>query len=374
MKFKSFMFAALAAFAFIGCDTPEPVGPNGPGGDEPTPTEAYTIQVDKATIEADGVDFATFSILDKDGNDVLVNADGSDSDMLSKTYFVFADSGKRLERKTKTFSTIKNGEYEFYATIRGERTANTVKVTVQNRAKYEKYLQKVCVYQLTATWCGYCPEMTEGLGLLRNGQYADNVIVLACHAQDDYALPWENSRNYDLGTYVCASFGGGGYPYAVYDMSFGSGQRSESMLNSYIAGQLLANPATCGVMISKATIDGVGNAEITATVKADKPGKFELGYAILADNQPGKGGSEPVYNDVVAAVSDNFIEMQEGVTLAADEEHTVTFNVSVPKLPGVAFKPADYKVVVFAHSDANGGMVDNANICTFGSSVGYALN
>jgi hypothetical protein len=94
----------------------------------------------------------------------------------------------------------------------------------------------------------------------------------------------------------------------------------------------------------------------------------------LADNQPGKGGSEPVYNDVVAAVSDNFIKMQEGVTLAADEEHTVTFNVSVPKFPGVAFKPADYKVVVFAHSDANGGMVDNANMCAFGSSVGYALN
>jgi hypothetical protein len=126
--------------------------------------------------------------------------------------------------------------------------------------------------------------------------------------------------------------------------------------------------------ISKATIDGVGNAEITATVKADKPGKFELGYAILADNQPGKGGSEPVYNDVVAAVSDNFIKMQEGVTLAADEEHTVTFNVSVPKFPGVAFKPADYKVVVFAHSDADGGMVDIANMCAFGSSVGYALN
>lgn len=372
MKFHSFLMAALAAVTFVGCDTPEPEPDPEPGTGENT----YTIAVDKDTIEADGVDCVTFKVYDAEGNDILVDADGKDSDMLSKVYFVHEKSGKRLERKTKTFSSIVNGEYSFYATIRGEKTSNVVSVKVQNRGKYEKYLQKVCVYQLTATWCGYCPQMTEGLGLLRNGEYGGNVIVMACHAEDDYALPWENRQGYDLGTYVCVTFGGGGYPYAVYDMKFGSGQRSESTLNSLVASQLMSNPSTCGVKISKAEVDGAGNVEITASVKASKDGVFDLGYAVLADNQPGKGGTESVYNDVVAAVSSNFVKMSNDtkVSLKADEEYTTTFTCKVNSFKGVAFKPADYKVVVFAHSDANGGMVDNANECKFGKTADYILN
>lgn len=376
MKFYKFLSAAFMALAVVGCEDPN--NDDDPSKDDPsTVTDAYTIAVDKQTVEADGVDYVTFQILDKDGNDVLVNEDGSDSDLLSKTYFVMADSGKRLERKTKTFSSIRNGEYEFYATVRGEKTANTVKVTVQNRGNYEKYQQKVCVYQLTATWCGYCPQMTEGLGLLRNGANGDNVIIMACHADDDYALAWDNPQRYDLGAYVCVNFGGSGYPYAVYDMSFGNGQRTESVLNSLIEGQLQSAPATCGVKISEATIDGLGNATITASVKADKAGTFDLGYAILADNQPSKGGTESIYNDVVAAVSKNFVEMQDDtkVSLAAGEEFTKTFTVKVDPFKGVSFSPDNYKVVVFAHSDAHGKkQVDNANACGFGESVDYILN
>lgn len=369
MKLQKLLFATFAMFAMVGCgETPEPTP-------EPTPDDGdvvYTIAVDKDTIEADGADHVTFSILDANNNDILVNEDGSDSDFLSKTYFVIEDSGKRLERKTKTYSSIRNGEVTFYATIKGVRTQNTVTVKVQNRAKYEKYLQKVCVYQLTATWCGYCPQMTEGLGKLRKGENGENVIVLAAHAQDDYALPW--TKQYDLGTYVCMNFGGGGFPYAVYDMKFGGGQRSESDLNSTIEKHLNAYASTCGVKISKATIDPQGNAEITASVKASKAGKFELGYAILADNQPSKGGTESIYNDVVAAVSENFVQMQEGVSLAADEEYTTTFTLKVEPFKGVSFSANDYKVVVFAHSDANGGMVDNANACDFGKTADYVLN
>ena len=160
-------------------------------------------------------------------------------------------------------------------------------------------------------------------------------------------------------------------------MSFGNGQRTESVLNSLIEGQLQSAPATCGVKISEATIDGLGNATITASVKADKAGTFDLGYAILADNQPSKGGTESIYNDVVAAVSKNFVKMQDDtkVSLAAGEEFTKTFTVKVESFKGVSFSPDNYKVVVFAHSDAHGKkQVDNANACGFGESVDYILN
>lgn len=379
MKLNKLLFATFATFAMVACGPVDNTDPIDPGTEDPVNPEntTYSIDLDKSVIEADGVDCVTFKILDENGNDLLVNEDGSNSDLLSKTYFVMSESGKRLDRNTKTFSSIKNGEYEFYATVRGARTSNTVTVKAQNRGAYEKFLQKVCVYQLTATWCGYCPDMTEKLGLLRNGEYGDNVIVMACHAQDDYALAWSNHLNYDLGTYVLTSFGGSGYPYAVYDMSFGNGQRTESMLNQLVAGQLKTAPSTCGVKISEAWIGADGKATITASVMADKAGNFDLGYAILADNQPSKGGTESIYHNVVAAVSDNFVKMSEDTTvsLKAGEEYTKTFNVEVKPFRGVTFNPSDYKVVVFAHSDAHGKQqVDNANACDFGQTVDYNYN
>lgn len=370
MKFNRFLFAALAMFAFVGCD--EPI--DEPDDDVVTePVNGYTIVLDKDTIEANGVDYVTFKVLDAEGKDILVNEDGTDSEMLSKVYFVIEETEKRLDRKTKTFTSIRNGEYTFYATIRGERTVNQVKVKSQNRGKYEKYLQKVCIYQVTATWCGYCPDMTKALHEVRDGVYGDNVILMACHAEDDYALPW--SKVYDLGRAVNAANGVSGYPNAAYDMILGSAMRSQSAITSYIDQILLTTPATCGVKISEATIDDAGNATITASVKAAKDGVFDLGCAILADNQPGKGGTESIYHDVVAAVSPNFIQMsdEKKVSLKADEELTKTFTVTVAPFTGVAFNKDNYKVVVYAHSEAAGG-IDNANACNFGESADYILN
>lgn len=371
MKLNRFLVAAFATFALVGCET-EPIDESGEGG-VTDPVNGYTIVLDKETIEANGIDAVTFQVLDAEGNDILVNEDGTDSDMLSKVYFVIAETEKRLERKTKTFTAFCNGEYTFYATVRGERTVNEVKVTSQNRGAYEKYLQKVCVYQCTATWCQFCPQMTEALNGLREGQYGENVIVLACHGEDDYALPW--SKAYDLGQYVRSRTNGSGYPHAGYDMMFGSPQRSGVMLTSYIENILRNYPSTCGVKISEATIDDEGNAKITASVKASKDGVFDLGCAILADNQPSKDGYEPVYNDVVAAVSPNFVDMsdEKKVSLKADEEFTKEFTVKLEAFPGVTFNKNDYKVVIYAHSEASGG-IDNANICKFGESVDYILN
>lgn len=365
MKLHRFLVAAFATLAFVACDNNQTDDPD--PNEKPDGEVTYTIAADKETFEADGVDCVTFSVFDKDGNDIAL-----DADMLKKIYFVNANTDQRLERNTKTFSSIRNGEFTFYATIRGVRTSNEVTVTAQNRATYEKYVHKVCVYQCTATWCGYCPQMTEGLHKLREGVNGNNVIILACHAQDNYALPW---GNYDLGTTVCVNNGGSGYPYAVYDMAFGAGQRTESFLNSTIESHMMACPSTCGVKISKATMDGAGNVELVASVEVARDGEYDLGYAVLADNQPRDGGNEEQYHDVVAAVSSNFMKMSNDtkVSLKAGEEYTKTFTFKVEPFTAVnvAFNPSNYKVVVFAHSNANAGVIDNANTCAFGQSVDY---
>lgn len=363
MKFHKLLFVALAMIAAIGCNTNEE--------GEIVYGSVFTVSVDKDTIEANGVDYATFTVKDENGNDLT-----ADPSISSKIYFVNEETGEYLDRKVRTFTSITNGVYKFYATVKGAKTENTATVTVQNRAKYEKYAQKVCIYQCTGTWCGYCPLMTEALNKVRNGKYGENVIVLACHgsspnATDPYALPLSDGN--DLGNWLGGRYGAPGFPYAVYDLAFGYGESAASAINSYLHAFMVKYPSNCGVKIAKAQINADGTGVIEASIKADKAGTFDIAWAVLADNQPSNGGMEDIYHDVVQAVSSNFLGMSDEskVTLEAGEEYSKTFNISVPAFGGIEFNPANCKVVVLAHNEQ---MVDNANICAAGSSVEYAVN
>ena len=363
MKFHKLLFATMAMIAVAGCES------NGDDGPDTTANDVYTISVDKTTIEADGKDAATFVVTNSAGENVLENTN------LSKyVYFVNAADESRLKRGSVSFSSIRNGSYEFYATVKGKKTTNSVQITAQNRRKYEKYLHKVCIFQCTSVTCVYCPYMTSALGEVRKGDNKDYVIALACHGSMDSTNPYALvCQGGELGSIVCSRYGGEGYPYAVYDFAFGSHERSGSYINANVEEMLVRYPATCGVKISKAEIDAEGNATIEASVKADKAGTFDLAWAVLVDNLPKSGGYEEVYNDVVIAFSENFMGMsdQSKVTLAADEEYTKTYNFKIAPFRGVEFKVSDCKVVVFAH---NAEMIDNANICAAGSSVDYVFN
>ncbi len=353
----------MAMIAVVGCES------NGDDGPDVPADEVYTISVDKNVIEADGLDAATFVVTNSAGENVLEN------NSLSKyVYFVNAADESRLKRGSVSFSSIRNGEYLFYATVKGKATANSVQIKAQNRSKYEKYLHKVCVFQCTSTTCGYCPYMTSALSEVREGDNKDHIIVLACHGTLNSSNPYAiNYQGEELGAKVYIKYGGEGYPYAVYDFAVGSHERSGSYINASVEELQVRYPATCGIKISKAEIDAEGNATIEASVKADKAGTFDLAWAVLVDNQPQNGGNEDVYHDVVIAVSENFMAMsnESKVTLAADEEYTKTYNFKIEPFRGVEFKVSDCKVVVFAH---NALMIDNANTCAAGSSVDYILN
>lgn len=365
MKFSKMLFAAFVIFAMVGCEK-DPSDEQ--GGDN---TAGYTLVADKTVIEADGVDAVTFSVVDSSGFDIA-----SESDVLAKIAF-FEEGGSRLKAGTREFTAFRDGTYTFYANFKGKRTKNDVTITVKNRKVYEKYQHKVCIFQCTGTWCGYCPLMTAALKGLKDGVNRDNYIVLAAHAStqgaaDPYSIPYGKDR-IDLGNVVCGKFGGAGFPFAVYDLAFGTLERTTATANGYIEVLLKDEPAHCGVKITKAQIDAEGNATIEASVKAQYDGEYDLAWAVLADNQPKLSGNEEIYNDVIMAVSENLMGMSKDtkVTLKADEEYTKTFTFKVEPFKSVPFNPADCKVVVMAHNDK---MIDNANICAVGSSVDYAYN
>lgn len=344
------------------------VGGESGGNSEPS-AEGYTIAVDKTTIEANGTDKVTFSVLDKNGTDLTENE-------LSSIYFKNVATGERLDRKTMTFSSVINGNYEFVATYRGEETTNSVTIKVQNRAKYEKYKQRVAIYQLTGTWCTYCPQMVTGLEGISD-VWKEHSLVMAVHASsadspDPYALATNGS---DLGNIMLGAFGGEGFPSCVYDLNELNGDRTASTISKNIESYLVEHPATCGVKIASTKREG-STITINASVTSSTGGTYDLGYAILLDNQTYSSGTslDGKYHDIVCSVSGNFLSMSSDtkMTLAANEEQSRTFTIEgFPE----RLSTSDLRVAVFALSSSSGRTItDNLAVCKLGESVDYILN
>lgn len=94
-----------------GDEIDQPVTPPGP---DPTP-ETLTLEVDPATITANGKDVAIFKVTDSEGNDVT-------------NYAKIYNQTTSTQLAAYVFTTEQDGEYSFYATYEGVKS-NTVKVT-----------------------------------------------------------------------------------------------------------------------------------------------------------------------------------------------------------------------------------------------------
>ncbi|MBR0335494.1 MAG: Omp28-related outer membrane protein [Alistipes sp.] len=329
--------------------------------DTPDTQTSLVISVDKQTIEADGEDFCTFS-LKLDGQELM-----GDDNTLANVYIVHEKSGSRLERYATTFSAVKNGDYSFVATYKGQQSDNSVHVKAVNREKIEPYGQKVMVYDITGAWCSNCPTMTAGLANV-DKMWHDNMVVLAVHNKDPWDLKYKDN---DLATIMLSIFGGGGYPTCVYDLQYQNGTaRSPKQIGTIIEDHLAAYPATCGVKIISTELKGT-TLNIEAAMTSATGGEYELGYAVLLDNQYYGGGTaiDGMYSDIVVAFSNNFLEMTSAkINTVANIERTKSFTVTDLKYTNAQ----NMRVVVFALSKLNGEVVvDNANVCKVGESADY---
>ncbi len=364
------LLAVVAAFALASChgDVNELIsdsGNSGGGGDDGGVSSGLIISASKSTIEADGDDYVTLS-LKLDG--VELTADDS---TLANVYFKNAVTGRRLERYSTTFSAVKNGKYTLVASYKGRQSENSVVITAKNREKYEPYGQKIMVYDLTGTWCAYCPSMTAALENV-DAEWRENMLVLAVHSSssdvDPYAIPYGRS---DLGGAMLSQFGGSGYPCCIYDLAYMNMERTATGIGAIIQQHLHNYPASCGVKINSSSLES-GRLRVTASVVSPKGGEYDLGYALLLDNQYYAAGTEAdhIYDDIVVAVSPNFLQMSADskFTLAAGEERSVSFDVE--NLPYTSSE--NLRVVVYAFCKRDGRtMVDNANVCAVGESIDY---
>lgn len=363
------LLVVVVAVAFASChgDVNELIpdsGSSGSGGNNNV-SSGLIISASKSTVEADGNDYVTLS-LTLDGEELT-----ADDSTLANVYFKNAVTGRRLERYSTTFSAVKNGKYTLVASYKGRQSENSVVITAKNREKYEPYGQKIMVYDLTGTWCAYCPSMTAALENV-DAEWHENMLVLAVHSAssytDPYAIPYGSN---DLGGVMLSQYGGSGYPCCIYDLAYMNMERTATGIGEIVQNHLQNYPASCGVKITSSSLES-GRLNVVAAITSPKGGDYDLGYALLLDNQYYGAGTaiDGIYNDIVVNVSPNFLQMSSDsrFTLAAGEERTVTFDVE--NLPYASGK--DMRIVVYALGKREGRtVVDNANVCAVGESVDY---
>lgn len=133
------------------------------------------ITVDKATIVADGIEKATVSVKDQDGNDVTASCAVYYRNANSTTSSILYNSGSAL-----SFEYTQQATYKVYATKYGV-ASDTALVTAANPGA-AKYSSKVLVESFTANWAGWCPRTSYKLDAFSVA--IPNLCIAAIHNND----------------------------------------------------------------------------------------------------------------------------------------------------------------------------------------------
>lgn len=330
-------------------------------------TAPFTLSVDKAQIESDGKDAATFTITDANGN-VL-----TDAAHIRNASFQIVETGEwRTDIGSgdapNVFTSISDGTYTIKAMYEGEFCENEVTVTSVNRSKYEMFHKNVLIYRFTATWCQYCPSMTEALAKI-NDFSEEHSIVMEFHGNDQYTFD-------GISAYANEKYNTVGFPYCEYSLVSGSGKKTVNDIQKNIKSVLVDYPAKTGIKAS-ASVEN-GTLKVNASVKASAAGEYDLALAIVMDDckpsAPADGSPvyEDEYDDVIVGITGNYKAMSgDKFNLGKGEEKSIVkeisnFNSDASRCDVILFtlvRTAEGKTII-----------DNAVSVPVGETVDYRYN
>lgn len=150
--------------------------------------------------------------------------------------------------------------------------------------------RKVIMENFTATWCGYCPDVANGLILLMD-EFPDTCFSIQIHAQDNYATNWGNARN--------IFYSVPGFPTVWIDGtvsqagSYGSPSANYSQLRSRYL-QRINTPTDVTIEMCGSPVDG-DTYSVTAVVGIENDGSsktMNIHCAQVLHNYP----SSPSFN------------------------------------------------------------------------------
>jgi hypothetical protein len=357
-----FTLLPLAALLLAAC-----TGGHEPDVEETPAVAPFTLSVDKAQIESNGKDVATFTITDANGQ-VLTDL----AHIRNTSFYVVETKEWRTDigsgEAPNVFTSINDGTYTIQAMYEGEYCANEVKVESVNRKAYELFHKNVLIYRFTATWCQYCPSMTEALGKI-NDFSKGHSLVMEFHGSDQYTFD-------GISEYASSIYSTVGYPYCDYSLVFGSGKRTMNDLHNNIKSVLVDYPAQTGIKAETKVENG--NLVVNATVMASVAGEYDLAMAVLMDDcipsAPADGSAvyEEEYDNVIRAITGNYRAMSaDKFSLDKGAENSI-----VKEVPDFKFPQEKCKVILFTLMKNSQGktVVDNAVSVPVGQTVDYRYN
>lgn len=357
-----FTLLPLAALLLLAC-----TGGHEPDVEETPAVAPFTLSVDKAQIESNGKDVATFTITDANGQ-VLTDL----AHIRNTSFYVVETKEWRTDigsgEAPNVFTSITDGTYTIQAMYEGEYCTNEVTVESVNRKEYELFHKNVLIYRFTATWCQFCPSMTEALAKM-NDFSKGHSIVMEFHGKDQYTF--DAISDYASGIYSTV-----GYPYCDYSLVVGSGNRTMNDLHNNIKSVLVDYPAQTGIKAETKVENG--NIIVNATVMASVAGEYDLAMAVLMDDcvpsAPADGSDvyEEEYDNVIRDITGNYIAMSsDKFSLDKGTENSI-----VKEVPDFKFPQEKCKVILFTLMRTSEGktIVDNAVSVPVGQSVDYRYN
>ena len=181
-----------------------------------------------------------------------------------------------------------------------------------------RFFHRLFVYEFTATWCQYCPNMNEALEEVR-AQKPGRIIPVAVHQYDEMS-----EKVCDT---IVSHFSISGFPHLVFDFDAQTKiqQQDPALITAYVESALPAT-AACGI-----AIDAEQEGRIVIRVKAAEAGEYVLSAALVEDGIVARqtGAGDNYVNNAVlrASLTASYAGEPMG-TLATGDEVLRSFPVT----------------------------------------------
>ncbi len=325
-------------------------------------TAPFVLTADKTEVEASGKDLVTFSLNDAYGRDLL------DDKRALQNVTIMDGDGIVIPRMTRTAGYITNGNWTYTATFKGQKSENELTITSKNRTAYELFHKNIGIYKATATWCTACPAMTAAIEGI-NEEAKRHSINLCCHSGDQWAIE-------HCGAEISHKFGGDYLPTVVLDLNHAAvipaTSKNSTVIENTIRKIRTDYPATCGIRLSTSVESGKVN--MTAELMSSTGGDYDLGFALLLNNQifvDAGTGSEKPYTHIVQDITDNFMSLKK--LHSVEKNGKIEFKDSFVLPVGIDDK--NLSIVAYAIvPDGKDSRIDNIVEVNVGESIEYVYN
>lgn len=334
------VWAALLSLCMTGCEKEEN------GGGAAGTTSKLKLEVSEQVVYVG--DEVTFTVYD------------GDTDVTASAQVVVADSEQVIE---SPFVAEESGCYRLVARL-GDRESAKVTVTVvgtfDQTQQAEPFYRRVLVQKFTATWCGFCPQMTSALEQLEE-EVPERMTQMAIHVTDSFAVT-EGER-------LSTDFQIISLPQAVFDYVEIENQMIANLRAALNAE--LEKPAECGIAIASNVERNT--IRIDAKIRFAESGQYRVCCALIEDGLNYEGGSsvDGYYHHVLryfatSRTGDDLGERQAG------EEYPCHYEIAA----GNTWMTSNCDVVVYVLKvDESGNTLSVNNVASCGaveSSVDFA--